>query len=89
MYGDIRTFRGSNARMEDEVIKDKTGESGFYRLKSLKVQKDEFIENLIGECGDDCQFSLDKTRQFLNGPGQGANFDFLSDRVKDMINGSN
>jgi hypothetical protein len=62
-----------------------TGESGFYRLSSLKPKKDFMIESLKEECGNDCDFAMRKVREFLPKQGDGADFSFIKPHLQDMV----
>ena len=58
IYSSNNVFRASSLKMQDSVIKNDSGESGFYRLQNLEPHKDILIDNLIRECGDDTKFSI-------------------------------
>lgn len=71
--------------LQNRVIKDISGESGFSRIEVLKKSTDSLLKELISSCGDDFEFSCRKTVNFLNNNGNFLDPKSIPDDLKNFL----
>lgn len=83
---DSTDFYKSSEKMQDKIIMNISGESGFYRLNSLRQNEDKIVKMIQKECGDDVQFVAKKIKDFLTNEGKGGDFSFIPKELQEMVN---